>query len=119
MAAPHGSADIAFFTACRERLTGTGVLVINFTDDDPAIPRHLERLKSVFGVSYAIVRCGDDSNFVAFAWKSGRRLPPRQVLFERALSFDFAGERKLSVTACHLKAGERLDPKRLIWHAQG
>lgn len=29
-------ADIAFFDACRERLTDAGVLVINFTDDDPA-----------------------------------------------------------------------------------
>ncbi|RZF24199.1 spermidine synthase [Paraburkholderia sp. UYCP14C] len=112
-------ADIAFFTACRERLTGTGVLVINLTDDDPAIPQHLDRLKSVFGASYTIVRCGDDSNFVAFAWKSGQRLPPGEVLFERALSFAFAGELKLSATARHLIEGERLDPQRLVWHAQG
>jgi spermidine synthase len=115
----NGCTDIAFFDACRDRLTETGVLVINFTDDDPAMPQHLERLKSVFNASYTIVRCDDDCNFVAFAWKSGHRLPPRQVLFERALSFAFAGELKLSVTARHLKEGERLDPKRLIWHSQG
>ena len=111
--------DLAFFTACRERLTETGVLAINLTDDDPAIPQHLERLESVFNASYTIVRCGDDSNFVAFAWKSGHRLPPRQVLLERALSFAFADDLKLSATARRLKEGERLDPKRLIWHAQG
>ncbi|MBB5507340.1 spermine/spermidine synthase domain-containing protein [Paraburkholderia atlantica] len=112
-------ANLAFFAACRERLTETGVLVINLTDDDPAIPQHLEWQRSVFGVCYAIARCGDDSNFVAFAWKSGQRLPPRQVLFERALSFAFADELKLSATARHLKEGERLDPKRLVWREQG
>ncbi|MCC8403269.1 spermidine synthase [Paraburkholderia sp. MMS20-SJTN17] len=112
-------AEIPFFAACRERLTEAGVLVVNFTDDDPALPQHLERLKSVFGPSYTIVRCGDDSNFVAFAWKGGHRLPSIRVLSERALSFAFSGELKLSATARRLKEGERLDPKRLIWHAQG
>ncbi|RQS71992.1 spermidine synthase [Burkholderia sp. Bp8963] len=112
-------ADVAFFAACRERLSGTGVLVINFTDDDPALPMHVERLQSVFGSSCAIVRCGDDSNFVAFAWKSGGRLPSTQTLLERALSFAFAGELKLSDTARYLTEGECFDPKRLKWHAQG
>ncbi|WP_126282658.1 spermidine synthase [Burkholderia stagnalis] len=112
-------ADLAFFDACRERLTETGVLVINFTDDDPALPLHLERLRSVFGACYAIVRCGDDSNFVAFAWKSGYRLPSTRVLSERARSFAVAGELELSATARRLKAGERLDPDRLVWHAKG
>ncbi|KVU17441.1 spermidine synthase [Burkholderia ubonensis] len=112
-------ADIAFFDACRERLTDAGVLVINFTDDDPALPLHLERLKAVFGASCSIVRCGDDSNFVAFAWKSGHRLPSRRVLLERARSFAFAGELELAATAGRLKQGERLDPERLTWHAQG
>ncbi|KVG67807.1 spermidine synthase [Burkholderia ubonensis] len=112
-------ADIAFFDACRERLTEAGVLVINFTDDDPALPLHLERLRSVFGASCSIVRCGDDSNFVAFAWKGGRRLPSRRVLVERAGLFAFAGELELAVTAGRLKQGERVDPERLTWHAQG
>ncbi|KVZ96270.1 hypothetical protein [Burkholderia ubonensis] len=112
-------ADIAFFDACRERLTDAGVLVINFTDDDPALPLHVERLKAVFGSSCSIVRCGDDSNFVAFAWKGGRRLPSRRVLLERARSFAFAGELELAATAARLKQGERLDPERLAWHAQG
>lgn len=62
-------ADIAFFTACRERLSGSGVLAINLADDDPSLPAYIERLGCVFGPSYAIVRCDDDSNFVAFAWK--------------------------------------------------
>ncbi|MXN76823.1 spermidine synthase [Burkholderia sp. 4701] len=112
-------ADLAFFDACRERLTDAGVLVINFTDDDPALPLHLERLRSVFGACYTIVRCGDDSNFVAFAWKSGHRLPSRRVLLERAGAFAVAGELELSATARHLKAGERLDPERLVWRAKG
>ncbi|PCE30640.1 spermine/spermidine synthase domain-containing protein [Burkholderia ubonensis] len=110
-------ADLAFFDACRERLTETGVLAINFTDDDPALLLHLERLKAVFGASYAIVRCGDDSNFVAFAWKSGHRMPSRRILLERASLFDFAGELELAATAARLKQGERLDPERLTWHA--
>ncbi|KWD53884.1 spermidine synthase [Burkholderia ubonensis] len=112
-------ADVAFFDACRGRLTDAGVLVINFTDDDPALPLHVERLKAVFGSSCSIVRCGDDSNFVAFAWKGGRRLPSRRVLLERARSFAFAGELELAATAARLKQGERLDPERLAWHAQG
>ncbi|WP_069352776.1 spermidine synthase [Burkholderia cenocepacia] len=112
-------ADVAFFSACRERPTDGGVVAINFTDDDPMLPLRLERLGSVFGASCAIVRCSDDSNFIAFAWKSGHRLPSRRVLFERALSFPFAGELKLSAAARRLKEGERFDPKRLSWHAQG
>ncbi|KVO00301.1 spermidine synthase [Burkholderia ubonensis] len=112
-------ADVAFFDACRGRLTDAGVLVINFTDDDPALPLHVERLKAVFGSSCSIVRCGDDSNFVAFAWKGGRRLPSRRVLLERARLFAFAGELELAATAARLKQGERLDPERLAWHAQG
>ncbi|MGU7776091.1 spermidine synthase [Burkholderia sp. MR1-5-21] len=116
---PGRCADIAFFAACRERLSDAGVLVINFTDDDPALPMHVERLQSVFGSSFAIVRCGDDSNFVAFAWKSDRRLPSTRVLLDRARSYAFAGELELSSTARRLKEGACLDPKRLKWHAQG
>lgn len=116
---PSRCADIAFFTACRERLSDAGVLAINLTDDDPSLPAYIERLGAVFGLSYAVVRCEDDSNFVAFAWKGPLRLPSRRVLFERVLSFAFAGELKLSSIARRLKEGERLDPKRLIWHAQG
>ncbi|KWF80951.1 spermidine synthase [Burkholderia diffusa] len=116
---PSRCADIAFFTACRERLSGSGVLAINLADDDPSLPAYIERLGCVFGPSYAIVRCDDDSNFVAFAWKGPLRLPSRRVLFERALSFAFAGELKLSSTARRMKEGERLDPRRLVWHAQG
>ncbi|WP_179402129.1 spermidine synthase [Burkholderia guangdongensis] len=116
---PSRCVDVAFFAACRERLAERGVLVINFTDDDPALPLHLERLKSVFGASYAVVRCGDDSNFVAFAWKSDSRLPSWRVLFERVALFAFADELKLSATARRLKEGECLDARRLNWHAQG
>lgn len=115
---PSRCTDAAFFAACRERLNDAGVLVINFTDDDPALPLHLERLKSVFGASYALVPCGDDNNFVAFAWKAVARLPSRRVLFERALAFGVAGELKLSATARRLKEGEGFDPGRLIWRAQ-
>ncbi|KVK80975.1 spermidine synthase [Burkholderia cepacia] len=116
---PSQCADIAFFAACRERLTDGGVLAINLADDDPALPLHIKRLGAAFGASYAVVRCDDDNNFVAFAWKGDGRLPSRRALFERVLSFAFAGELKLSSTAQRLKEGERLDPKRLTWHAQG
>ncbi|WP_175810948.1 spermidine synthase [Burkholderia cepacia] len=116
---PSQCADIAFFAACRERLSDSGVLAINLADDDLSLPIHIERLSAVFGSSYAVVRCDDDSNFVAFAWKGPLRLPSRRVLFERALSFGFGGELKLSSTARRLKEGERLDPRRLTWHAQG
>jgi spermidine synthase len=75
-----------FLDMCRARLSESGVLAINFMDDDPALPEHLEQLRSVFGSSYALVPCGDDNNFVAFAWKEGGRLPSLRILLERALA---------------------------------
>ena len=112
-------ADIAFFSACRERLSETGVLAINFTDDEPALDLYVDRLKSVFGSSYAVVRCADDSNFVAFAWKGRSRLPSSQVLLDRAFSYAWADDLKLPSIARRLKSGASLDPKRLIWRANG
>jgi spermidine synthase len=111
--------DIAFFGACRERLTERGVLAINFTDDEPALDLYVERLKSVFGSSYAVVRCGDDSNFVAFAWKGRSRLPSSRVLLDRAFSYAWADDLKLHSTARRLKGGVSLDPMRLIWRDNG
>ncbi|MBY4831148.1 spermine/spermidine synthase domain-containing protein [Burkholderia dolosa] len=108
---------VAFFDACRERLSATGVLAINFMDDDPALPQHVERLRSAFGSSYALVPCGDDNNFIAFAWKGGNRLPSMRVLLERALAFGAAGEVKLASTARRMKEAEGVDPKRLVWRA--
>lgn len=116
---PDRCADIAFYAACRERLTETGVLAVNFVDDDPALPRYIERLRSVFGTSYAVVRCVDDSNFIAFAWKGGHRLPSMRILLERAFPFAWTDELRLPSTARRLKEAEHLDPERLIWHTQG
>jgi spermidine synthase len=112
-------ADIAFFAACRERLSETGVLAVNFVDDDPALPLYIEWLRSVFGTSYAVVRCVDDSNFIVFAWKGGHRLPSVRVLFERAFQFAWAEDLRLLPTARRLKAGECLDPGQLVWRTQG
>ncbi|RQU47465.1 spermidine synthase [Burkholderia cenocepacia] len=107
-----------FLDACRARLSEAGVLAINFMDDDPALPQHLEQLRSVFGSSYALVPCGDDNNFVAFAWKDGSRLPSLRILLERALACPQAGELKLAATARRMKHGEGIDPRRLVWRAQ-
>ncbi|WP_028202173.1 fused MFS/spermidine synthase [Paraburkholderia nodosa] len=111
--------DIAFFGACRERLTKTGVLAMNFTDDEPALDLYVERLKSVFGASYALVRCGDDSNYVVFAWKGRSRLPSSRVLLDRAFSYAWADDLRLPATARRLKGGVSLDPKRLVWRENG
>ncbi|MCA8406047.1 spermidine synthase [Burkholderia cenocepacia] len=107
-----------FLDMCRARLSESGVLAINFMDDDPALPAHLEQLRSVFGSSYALVPCGDDNNFVAFAWKDGSRLPSLRILLERALACPQAGELKLAATARRMKHGEGIDPRRLVWRAQ-
>lgn len=107
-----------FLDMCRARLSESGVLAINFMDDDPALPEHLEQLRSVFGSSYALVPCGDDNNFVAFAWKDGSRLPSLRILLERALACPQAGELKLAATARRMKHGEGIDPRRLVWRAQ-
>ncbi|MGY4724364.1 fused MFS/spermidine synthase [Burkholderia pyrrocinia] len=115
---PGRCASAAFFAACRERLNEAGVLAINFTDDDPALPLYLERLRDVFGTSYALVPCGDDNNFIAFAWKGGERLPSLRILLERALQFAVAGELKLASTARRLKGGAGIDPARLAWREQ-
>ncbi|MGU7853612.1 spermidine synthase [Burkholderia orbicola] len=107
-----------FLDMCRARLSESGVLAINFMDDDPALPEHLEQLRSVFGSSYALVPCGDDNNFVAFAWKDGSRLPSLRILLERTLACPQAGELKLAATARRMKHGEGIDPRRLVWRAQ-
>ncbi|KVL29531.1 hypothetical protein [Burkholderia sp. MSMB1835] len=107
-----------FLEACRARLSESGVLAINFMDDDPALPQHLEQLRLVFGSSYALAPCGDDNNFVAFAWKDGSRLPSLRLLLERALACPQAGELKLAATARRMKHGEGIDPRRLVWRAQ-
>ncbi|KWZ32647.1 hypothetical protein [Burkholderia anthina] len=107
-----------FLDACRARLSESGVLAINFMDDDPALPQHLEQLRSVFGSSYALVSCGDDNNFVAFAWKDGSLLPSLRILLERALACPQAGELKLAATARRMKRGEGIDSRRLVWRAQ-
>ncbi|WP_406807257.1 spermidine synthase [Burkholderia semiarida] len=107
-----------FLDACRARLSESGVLAINFMDDDPALPQHLEQLRSVFGSSYALVPCGDDNNFVAFAWKDGSGLPSLRILLERALACPQAGELKLAATARRMKHGEGIDSRRLVWRAQ-
>lgn len=107
-----------FLDMCRARLSESGVLAINFMDDDPALPEHLEQLRSVFGSSYALVPCGDDNNFVAFAWKGGSRLPSLRTLLERALACPQAGELKLAATARRMKHGEGIDPRRLVWRVQ-
>ncbi|MFX1674518.1 spermidine synthase [Paraburkholderia sp. A2WS-5] len=112
-------ADIAFFCACRERLADTGVLVVNFTDDEPALAICVDLMKAVFGSSYAVVRCADDSNFVVFAWKSRYRLPSARVLLDRAISYAWADDLKLSSVARRLKGGEDLDSGQLIWQPQG
>ncbi|MDN7425032.1 spermidine synthase [Burkholderia sp. AU45388] len=107
-----------FLDACHARLSEAGVLAINFMDDDPALPRHLEQLRSIFGSSYALVPCGDDNNFIAFAWKDGSRLPSLRILLERALACPQAGELNLAATARRMKHGEGIDPRRLVWRAQ-
>ncbi|AIO26246.1 spermidine synthase [Burkholderia cepacia] len=108
----------AFLAACRARLSDTGVLAINFMDDDPALPQHLEQLRAVFGASYTLVPCGDDNNYIAFAWKGGQRLPSLRILLERALACTQAGELKLAATARRMKAGECIEPQRLVQRTQ-
>lgn len=115
---PGRCTGAAFLDACRARLSDSGVLAINLMDDNPALPQHLEQLRSVFGSSYALVPCGDDNNFVAFAWKDDRRLPSLRILLERALACAQAGELKLAATARRMKAGEGVDPQRLVRRAQ-
>ncbi|HKR47914.1 MAG TPA: spermidine synthase [Paraburkholderia sp.] len=112
-------ADSTFFAACRERLSEAGVLAVNLVDDDPALPLCIERLRSVFGTSHAVVRCVDDSNFIVFAWKGGHRLPSRRTLFERAFQFAWADDLRLLPTARRVRDGENLDPERLVWHTPG
>ncbi|MFP3711064.1 spermidine synthase, partial [Paraburkholderia sp. SIMBA_009] len=45
-------------------------------------------------------------------------LPSLRVLLERALAFGSAGELKLASTARRMKAGEGIDPARLVWRAR-
>lgn len=112
---PDPCSSIAFFNACRERLTNAGVLVVNFGNADPALPEQLARLEVAFGPSHAVVSVATGDNFVAFAWKDPRALPSIQALFERAKALAWAGELDLDSTARGMALGERFDVRRLVW----
>ncbi|WP_152986062.1 fused MFS/spermidine synthase [Burkholderia sp. lig30] len=114
---PAQCASAAFFAACRERLADAGVLVVNLADCDPALPEHVERLRSAFGTSYALFAVRDSGNYVAFAWKGAHRLPAGQALLERARALGDAHPLELASTARSLKRGERFDPARFVRHA--
>jgi spermidine synthase len=107
-------ANFEFFATCRERLTDSGVLVVNFTGDDPGLPFHVQKLEAVFGISYALVSCSGGANYVGFAWKDARHLPSRQALLAHARSMSWVSDLRLSATARRLKDGECLDWRHLV-----
>jgi spermidine synthase len=112
-------ANFEFFATCRERLTDSGVLVVNFTGDDPELQFHVQKLEAVFGISYALVSCSGGANYVGFAWKDTRHLPSRQALLAHARSMSWISDLRLSATARRLKDGECLGWRRLAWPSNG
>lgn len=112
-------ANFEFIAMCRERLTDSGVLVVNFTGDDPGLPFHVQKLETVFGISYALVSCSGGVNYVGFAWKDARRLPSRQALLAHARSMGWISDLRLSATARRLKDGECLGWRRLARPSHG
>lgn len=116
---PEQCVSAEFFAACRDRLTQSGVLAINFADDDPALPRFIERLEAVFGSSYSVFGCGGGGNYIALGWMGPRDLPSVQALLARARSLECAGELGLCSMVRRLKDGERFDWRRFVWDERG
>lgn len=102
---PAQLGNAAFYSACHARLTGDGVLVANFVDDDPHIPYYLDEARSVFGESLSIFLAEDSGNYTLFAWKGAPGLPSRDTLLARARGLATTHPLNLRGTARRLKQG--------------
>lgn len=56
-----------FYEACRQRLSGTGLLAVNLLGRNRGFAAASERLRAVFGSRTTILPSNDDGNAIAFA----------------------------------------------------
>lgn len=112
-------ATLDFFSACRQRLSAAGVLVINFRGDDRELPAHMWKVGAVFGKSYSLLANTGGANYIAFAWKGSSRLPSRQALLALARSIPHDTGLRLGLIARQMKDGERQALTRLVWPSVG
>ncbi|UXY16215.1 fused MFS/spermidine synthase [Chitiniphilus purpureus] len=82
IAAPLASAD--FFAACRERLTGNGVLAVNLWSSDKRFGMYRERLGSAFDGRVLCLPARQRGNVMAFAFNQPQNNPQWARLAERA-----------------------------------
>ncbi len=105
----------AFYAACHARLADNGVLVANFLESDPDIPRYLEEASTAFGRSMSLSLAEDSANYTLFAWKGSHKLPSLDALLTRARLLQTAHPLKLTAAARRLKRGERVASDRASW----
>jgi len=80
---PETLCSVAFYDACRERLTDDGVLVVNLFVDDGACDARIARIRDAFDGAVAVVPADGSENRVVFAGARGPVPPPFAVLVER------------------------------------
>ena len=82
IAPPLATTD--FFAACRDRLTGNGVLAVNLWGSDKRFPEYRERLAKVFDGRVLCLPARQKGNVVAFGFRCGQNNPQWERLAERA-----------------------------------
>lgn len=82
IALPLATTD--FFAACRDRLTGNGVLAVNLWGSDKRFPEYRERLSKVFDGRVLCLPARQKGNVVAFGFKCSQNNPQWERLAERA-----------------------------------
>ncbi len=107
-------ATAEFYDAAFLALDETGVLVVNYMDDDPKFDLHVKRLERAFGGAVLTMRALYDPNVIAFALKSP---PPRlrwDELRRRAAALESRLELPFSRYVSRLRAMNRCTAEELI-----
>lgn len=95
---PEQLSSPAFYDACRDRLTDTGVLVVNLQSDDPAHEVYVHRIRDSFSGRIACVSADDTHNMVVFAGMTAPFPPPFGEMVERLRALETLHPVGLDVT---------------------
>ncbi|XZG70914.1 fused MFS/spermidine synthase [Chitinibacteraceae bacterium HSL-7] len=83
IAAPLATTE--FFTACRDRLTGNGVLAVNLWSSDKRYQAYCSQLAEVFDGRLLCLPARQQGNVMAFGFKRSQNSPQWARLSERAI----------------------------------
>jgi spermidine synthase len=85
---PSALVSQAFFDTAWGALESTGVLVMNFMDDDPNFDRNLRRIESAFGGAVIVFQSLRDPNIVVMGFKGAPAAMEWNVLRARATDLE-------------------------------